>query len=229
MDQEKIGQFIKNIRKENNLTQDLFAKKLGVTYQAVSKWENGKSIPDIATLKLISQVFNVNIEELIEGEKKVSKSKLVYLVLGISILIVILIIGIIFLLNKNEQGFEFKTISTTCKDFTINGSAAYNKDKTSIYISNVNYCGKENNKIYDQIDCSLYENYNETTTLISKCDHKAKGVTLEKFLENVKINVDNYSSTCKHFKDSYLYLEINAIYEGENTTYKIPITLEDNC
>ena len=78
MDQEKIGQFIKNIRKENNLTQDLFAKKLGVTYQAVSKWENGKSIPDIATLKLISQVFNVNLEELIEGEKKVSKSKLVY-------------------------------------------------------------------------------------------------------------------------------------------------------
>ena len=53
MNQEKIGSLIKKIRKENNLTQQDFAKKYGVTYQAVSKWENGKNIPDIALLKEI--------------------------------------------------------------------------------------------------------------------------------------------------------------------------------
>ena len=75
MDQEKIGKFIKKLRKDNNLTQDELAKKLGVTYQAVSKWENGKSIPDIAILKTVSELFNVNIDELLEGSVK-NKKKL---------------------------------------------------------------------------------------------------------------------------------------------------------
>lgn len=230
MNQEKTGKFIKEIRKANNLTQDAFANKLGVTYQAVSKWENGKSIPDISTLKLISKTFNVNIEDLIEGEKKTRKKNILLIIVPI---IFVLIVGIILItlhFNKDHHDFEFKTISTTCKDFTINGSAAYNRNKTSIYISNVNYCGKENNTIYEKIECSLYEIYNNTTTLVSKCDHKEKNVTLEDFLEDVKINVDNYSATCKKFQDSYLYLEINAIdIDGKNTTYNIPITLKENC
>ena len=51
---EEIGNVIKNIRKENNLTQSEFASILWVSSQAVSKWENGVSIPDISTLKEIS-------------------------------------------------------------------------------------------------------------------------------------------------------------------------------
>lgn len=42
MNQERIGKLIKKIRKDNNLTQQELAKKYGITYQAVSKWENGK-------------------------------------------------------------------------------------------------------------------------------------------------------------------------------------------
>lgn len=45
MDQEKIGKLIKEIRQKNNLTQKQFADKYGITYQAVSKWENGKNMP----------------------------------------------------------------------------------------------------------------------------------------------------------------------------------------
>ena len=65
MEQEKIGKFIKKLRKENNLTQKDLADKYGVTYQAVSKWETGKNIPDISLLKEISKHFNVNIEDLL--------------------------------------------------------------------------------------------------------------------------------------------------------------------
>ena len=53
MDQKRIGNLIKELRKKNNLTQEKFAEKYGVTYQAVSKWENGKNIPDISLLKQI--------------------------------------------------------------------------------------------------------------------------------------------------------------------------------
>ena len=63
MNQEKIGSLIKKVRKENNLTQQDFAKKYGVTYQAVSKWENGKNIPDIALLKEICGDYNIDINE----------------------------------------------------------------------------------------------------------------------------------------------------------------------
>jgi len=73
MDQEKVGSFIKKLRIDNNLTQLELAEKLGVTYQAVSKWENGKNVPDIATLKEISKLFNIDIDEIISGEIKNKK------------------------------------------------------------------------------------------------------------------------------------------------------------
>ena len=76
MNQDKIGNFIKSIRLENNLTQKEFADILGVTYQAVSKWENGKNIPDIGILKEISERFNINIDEILSGEKKHNKNRL---------------------------------------------------------------------------------------------------------------------------------------------------------
>ena len=51
MDQEKFGNLIKKIRLDNNLTQKEFADKYNVTYQAVSKWENGKNMPDTLLIK----------------------------------------------------------------------------------------------------------------------------------------------------------------------------------
>ena len=48
MNQEKIGEFIKKLRQDNNLTQKDLANKYNVTYQAVSKWERGLNIPDIS-------------------------------------------------------------------------------------------------------------------------------------------------------------------------------------
>ena len=91
MDQERIGQFIKKIRQDNNLTQKEFADKLGVTFQAVSKWENGKNVPDIAILKQISDDFNVDISEILDGEKKeVKKTNYLYPLILVILLIVLL-------------------------------------------------------------------------------------------------------------------------------------------
>ena len=70
MDQQKVGEFIKKIRKEHHMAQAEFASKYGVTYQAVSNWEHGKNLPDIALLKQISGDFNVSIDELLNCKKK---------------------------------------------------------------------------------------------------------------------------------------------------------------
>ena len=74
MDQEKIGKFIKDLRIKNNLTQKEFADKYNVTYQAVSKWENGKNMPDLSLLKDICKDFDVSLDDLFNGEKRVKKS-----------------------------------------------------------------------------------------------------------------------------------------------------------
>ena len=73
MNQEKIGEFIKKLRQDNNLTQKDLANKYNVTYQAVSKWERGLNIPDISLLKQMSEDFNVSIEELLSGKPTETK------------------------------------------------------------------------------------------------------------------------------------------------------------
>ena len=68
MNQSKISETIKKIRKENKLTQKQLADKLNVTYQAVSKWENGLNIPDITILKEICTEFNIDINDLLDNK-----------------------------------------------------------------------------------------------------------------------------------------------------------------
>ena len=231
MNQEKIGQFIKQIRQDNNLTQKDLADKLGVTYQAVSKWENGKNVPDIATLKEISELFNTNIEEILNGEKKdVKKEKNTYIypIILIALIVLLLIVGSL-VYSKNNNDFEFKTISSKCSDFKITGSAAYNKDKASIYISNVEFCGKEDKTNYKSITCTLYEVSEDTKTKLSDCDKK-KNTNLEDFLKEVNINVNHFSKSCKNLNKNSLLIEIKAINQDNKTiVYTIPIKLNDKC
>ena len=69
MNQEKIGKFITECRKEKKLTQAELANKLGITDKAISKWENGRCMPDISILKELCKILNVSINELLMGEK----------------------------------------------------------------------------------------------------------------------------------------------------------------
>lgn len=73
MNQELIGKFIKDLREKNHLTQKEFALKYHVTFQAVSKWENGKNIPDISLLKQICDDYNVSLDEVLNGKKTIPK------------------------------------------------------------------------------------------------------------------------------------------------------------
>lgn len=63
-----FGEQIKSIRKKENLTQEQFAIKLNVSRQAVSNWENNKNLPDIGMLILISNVFQISLDQLIKGD-----------------------------------------------------------------------------------------------------------------------------------------------------------------
>lgn len=68
MNQEKIGKFIAECRKENGYTQASLAEKLGITDRAVSKWETGKSMPDASIMLEICELLKINANELLIGE-----------------------------------------------------------------------------------------------------------------------------------------------------------------
>ena len=68
MDQVKIGKFIAECRKQNNLTQMQLAEKLGITDRAVSKWERGKSLPDAAIMLELCALLNITVNDLLSGE-----------------------------------------------------------------------------------------------------------------------------------------------------------------
>lgn len=72
MNQEKIGKFIAKNRKDKGLTQEALAEKLGISTNAVSKWERGLSFPDVSLFKKLCSELDISIEELINGEKSKS-------------------------------------------------------------------------------------------------------------------------------------------------------------
>lgn len=69
MDQEHIGKFIAECRKQKKMTQIELAEKLGVTEKSVSNWENGRNMPDLSLFKPICDILDISINELMSGEK----------------------------------------------------------------------------------------------------------------------------------------------------------------
>ena len=122
MDQVKIGKFISDIRKERNLTQKDVAEKLGVSINAVSKWERGISLMDISLLKPLSILLGVSITEIINGEKdnkdietaiekainysnkNINKIKIINkIIIIISLIVIVISFGIILYENRETK------------------------------------------------------------------------------------------------------------------------------
>lgn len=230
MDSHKIGQFLVNLRKKHNLTQKELAEKLLVTSQAISKWENGRGIPDIEMLKKLSEIFNVDISDILDGkENKNGKSKKYFYIIGGFLILIVLIL---FIFLKNDP-FTFSTLASDNDAFTIKGVIAYDKNKKSIYISSVEYDLKDE-KEYKSIECILYESVNNTENKIKEwgqLDKKSNDTyTLTELLKGLEINVDNYNCACNKSNCNNLYLKINALNKDNKViTYNIPLQIDNTC
>ena len=127
MNQKKIGKFIAELRKEKDLTQEELASKVGITKNAVSKWERGLSLMDVSLMQPVCDILGISIVELLNGEKikqediksksestlkdtityskkKIKKSKIksiMFTTIAIALLLVVVFFGYKFyLLNK---------------------------------------------------------------------------------------------------------------------------------
>lgn len=70
MNQIKIGQFLKELRKEKGLTQEQFAEQFNLSRRTVSRWENGNNMPDLDMLLALADFYGVDIREIMDGERK---------------------------------------------------------------------------------------------------------------------------------------------------------------
>ncbi len=73
MNQQKIGSFLKELRKDKNLTQEKFAEIMGVSNRTVSRWETGSNLPDLDILIQIADFYEVELREILDGERKSEK------------------------------------------------------------------------------------------------------------------------------------------------------------
>ena len=73
MNQLKIGKFLKQLRTEKNLTQEQLAESLNVSRRTVSRWETGFNLPDLDILVIMSDFYQVDLRELLDGERRTEK------------------------------------------------------------------------------------------------------------------------------------------------------------
>ncbi|MCR4694164.1 MAG: helix-turn-helix domain-containing protein [Pseudobutyrivibrio sp.] len=69
MDTIKVGNFLKVLRKEKGLTQEMLGAQIGVTNKTISRWENGNYLPPVECLKVLADFYDVSINEIISGQR----------------------------------------------------------------------------------------------------------------------------------------------------------------
>lgn len=75
MDQLKIGEFLRELRKDKGLTQEQLAEEFNVSRRTISRWETGNNMPDLTLLIVIADYYSIDLRELIDGERKSEEMK----------------------------------------------------------------------------------------------------------------------------------------------------------
>lgn len=195
-----LGNKLVKLRKENKLSQDSLADKLGITRQTISNWELNITKPDIVQIKNISEIFNISIDELLDNntkdiiEKKISNTekltnktnkyiKITLITLYFIILIFLIIITIYFF-NKKDFTNDYQT-SFRC-----------NNNKIIYDVSIDNYYNSENGNT--SFDIAVFK----CDDADGKCNYERfnAGSTIEeafKSLNTIKKIIIDQGATCK--------------------------------
>ena len=161
VDKIKIGNFLRELRNENNLTQEEIAERFEVSSRSVSRWENGNTMPELGILVDLAVFYGVDIKEIIDGERKSEnmekevietlekvvdyaneekkmiirkKSKMAYFSIAIAVVIVAIFLGILISRNVKQHHNEEGIIGT----WNLNGNeiCTFNSDGIALITDN---------------------------------------------------------------------------------------------
>lgn len=187
-----LGKKIAELRKKNNLSQEELAEKVGVARQTISKWEIGDTTPDINQVKIISKIFNISIDELVDNDinnvivEKISNTEKlagitikILKVFGIMLIVfitLILLFVIIFMVDmpRNDYDIVGRTkISCNLDNEEYVYEAEYNKNYQVINSGGDAY-------IMNHTDIESYEDVNKIVAHIEDYfkDHGGKCIVV---------------------------------------------------
>ncbi len=221
MNQEKIGKFIAQCRKEKKITQGQLAEKLGVTNKSISRWENGKNMPDYSILKDLCSILDIDVNEFLSGEKidkneirshsndnldlilkeyyKMKKQRNIFKIFAIMFLFIALILVIIgstsWLFSKqyNSKGISHYLVITIDE----NQPRKYigELDNHKIYIEKLNLEGT-NFRTIDAKNISIKEAIDKK--VISIKDWKRHSLKINKDGDAEVLQFENYEIACAY-------------------------------
>ena len=218
MDNEKIGNFIRILRKEKGYTQKDLAKRIGVTDRAVSKWERGLGCPDVSLLEDLSSVLDVSISELLKGYRqdvKISNQDLIdsmYSQKKITIDMVKNVANYVTIISVVIFSFviivtNVKSINILYKKYYMNQRFVNNYEEKENYLEyqeKVNYILEHKGK-YNDSDYSTIWNY------MNIMSHRLKEM-------NHKIYIE---------KDVYTYQELLQFFVDQSNLFTLEINNMD--
>ena len=242
MNQEKVGIFIAELRKEKKLTQVQLGEKLGVTDKTVSKWEKGISAPSITILNDLSSILGITTAELLSGERlnkinpqkvdntiysnikfytKINKKK--YLrkisICFIGVVLLFLIIIVLLFLNNNYDNCYIYELSSGDENFKINGIISLTTEKDIISINsieNISNYELDNEMVYSyefSLNIDKEIIYKEGNISLYEYNNSDQAIYLNEVFNKIKIYVTENSNYDSVIQDD--------IFENENIVLKI--------
>lgn len=245
MNQEKIGKFISKLRKEKNMTQNELATKLGITDRAVSKWENGRGMPDLSLIKPLCDVLDISVSELLCGEKinkkeyqlkleetilntidysskKIKKTTKIFKMIIITIISILLLLLLMFFIDVRRMNQNKKVIfSSWGYDYTppinIEEPQIYNSIKEYLINKNdIKSNNSKNTKIFISMEVSLLEEKNKDEIYNVYAWVKKANY----YLENNELKEDSsysspYKFTIKKNNNNYYVIDYKTPRDGK--------------
>lgn len=221
----EIGKIIKEKRIAKDLTQEELANEFFVSRQLISKWENGKSYPDLNQLIKLSDYFELSLDELMRGDRKMTKKLNIrikknqfFLIMIVLLVISIGLIGYVYWENRTVQLKPADIEIISIKASEDEGSNKLNTDtgKKITLPSDVSYTvkfkikkafvGLSTGYYFDSDKDNLYIDMRGQNSLFNRSDKKEYSFTIlsdtKKYTENENMTVDkNYSQTIIKDKD----------------------------
>ena len=219
MDNDKVGHFIAKLRKKKGLTQDELGNMLGISGKSVSKWERGLNMPDISLICKLSEVFDVDLNQLLNGEdtiksvvdlqneenavntlkiksddkssiKTKKKSKKILSFKIVIFLIIIVLFVIAFAFGFHNKGDSYAVESST-EGFTVDGKLTIKDNGYVLYVSNISCLFEE--CLTETINTAQYSVAINNNVLfrsgILDYTSKKEKITLDDYLKNITIGV----------------------------------------
>lgn len=240
----RTGEIIEKYRREKGLTQEQFAKKLGVSNTAVSKWEHGYNLPDIALLEPISKILDIDMMLLLTSENETkeetsskNKNKKItkFICINAFILLFLSVITIICSLlsshynqkinklkSEQLQGYKFNSVDD---EFIISGYIIHNNENSIVLIEKLLYQNKSRNanaKLYDYASIDIYDD--KKRIYQSRCSLNSK--RYETINDLLKESLHNNNKASKPIKElNNPYITINITGKSEPLKKKIKIEL----